>query len=183
MKVKYNNILFDSELEVEYYKHLEESNLEFIYHPSPIQINKTNKYTPDFIVMYEDRIEIVETKGYSQFSFMKDNMVHNVMLEKTEAELTEYVEQNGINISDRKIVYKKIKYLKAFGWVDYGFKNPNTIVNQQKNKIKDLMEELKAVKNDLKDFKRYFSYLQKDKLTKSQEGWKGEFEEKWKEEQ
>ena len=76
MKIEYDGIKFDSELEVDYYKRLIEmqksAELEgFIYHPSiPITITGKNSYTPDFVVMYRDRIEIIETKGYNQFSFM-----------------------------------------------------------------------------------------------------------------
>ena len=63
-KVRYNDITFDSELEIEYYKHLQDERLFFVYHPkTPIKLNSKNTYTPDFIVFYDDRIEIVETKA------------------------------------------------------------------------------------------------------------------------
>ena len=90
-KVEYNDITFDSELEVEYYKYLKELQrkgevVTFSYHPAvPIRITNNNRYTPDFVVFYwNKRIEIVETKGYSQYSYMKDNMIHSIMQSKTE---------------------------------------------------------------------------------------------------
>ena len=184
-KVRYDNITFDSDLEVEYYKHLMENNIRNIYHPKhPIYINSKNKYYPDFICIYDDRIEIVETKGYSQYSFMKDNMIHNVMVEKTIDELVEYLYNNGFVESDligKDIVYKKIKYLKAYGWVDFDFKNPNTLANNRKNKIIELEKELKELNQYKKNVERYFSYLRNvnhlgKKLTKPQIEWKYNFE-------
>ena len=190
-KVKYGDITFDSELEVEYYKYLEEQChkgevLDFIYHPKqPIQITKNNSYTPDFCVVYADRIEIVETKGYSQYSYMKDNMIHNIMLQKSEEELKEWVltTRAGLYMLDtmyfknptRKVVYKKVKYLKAYGFVDWDFKNPNTIANKRKEKINDLSAELKELKDFKKNALRYYTYhlkiVRNEKLTKQQREW------------
>ena len=186
-KVKYDNITFDSELEVEYYKHLKEIGANFIYHPKkPIHINSKNTYTPDFIVIYNNRIEIVETKGYSQFSFMKDNMIHNVMLEKSKDDLFEFVLDNGLTENEifcKDIIYKKIKYLKSHGWVDFDFKNPNTISNKRKNKIIELEAEIDDLKEFKKNVTRYFSYIRKInsgvKLTKNQIEWKNNFEKEY----
>lgn len=179
-KVRYDNITFDSELEVEYYKYLKEQNLEFIYHPKkPIHINSKNSYTPDFIVFYDDRIEIIETKGYNQYSFMRDNMIHNFMQELYLDQKIDFLIDNGIeesSIIGKDVVYKKIKYLKSFGWVDFDFKNPNTISNQRKNKIIELEKEIKELELYKKNVERYFSYLRKDKLTKQQQEWKMNFE-------
>ena len=183
-KVKYDNITFDSELEIDYYKHLKEQNLTFIYHPKkPIHINSKSTYTPDFIVIYDDRIEIIETKGFNQFSHLRDTMVHNVMIEKDKDELFDYVLDNGLTINDilcKDILYRKIKYLKSFGWVDFDFKNPNTIANQRKNKIVELEAELKELNLYKKNIERYFSYIRNinnnKKLTKPQQEWKYNFE-------
>ena len=176
MKIQYDGIVFDSELEVDYYKHLKEKHINFIYHPEvPIKLNAKNTYTPDFIVFYQDRIEIVETKGFNQYSFMKDNMIHNLMLEKSELELKRWLEENGL-IAYAKVVYKKIKYLKSFGWVDYDFKNPNTLANQRKNKIDQLTLELKEKNQLLHNYERYFKYQHLNKLTKKQQEWLINFE-------
>ena len=172
-KVKYKGLMFDSQLEVDYCKYIERRMFtnevkSFVYHPRvPIQITNGNKYYPDFIVIYEDRVEIVETKGYSQFSFMKDNMIHNIMLSKTEAELRDWLEANGLYIA-LPIIYKKIKYLKAYGFVDWDFKNPNTIANKRKEKITELSSELKELRQFKKDTIRYFSLHNKPKLTPKQ---------------
>lgn len=175
-KVNYNGITFDSELEVEYYKYLEEQGLYFVYHPKiGIEVTKNNKYYPDFVVYYGDvKCEIVETKGYSQFSFMKDNMVHNIMLQKTEQELKEWLRKNGLRY-DYPTTYRKIKYLKAYGFVDWDFKNPNTLANQRKEKILSQKEEIKELKDFKKNAERYFGYhlkiVNNKKLTKSQKEW------------
>lgn len=183
-KVRYKNITFDSDLEVEYYKYLKEQNLNLIYHPhNPIYINSKNTYTPDFIVFYNDRIEIVETKGFNQFSYMRDNMIHNVMLEKTEDDLKEFLIDNDIPsdyVHSMRVIYKKIKFLKSFGWVDFDFKNPNTIANKRKEKINELEQQLKELINYKKNTERYFSYLinieNGKKLTKPQVEWIEKFE-------
>lgn len=190
-KVKYNDITFDSELEVEYYKYLQElykngEVLDFLYHPKhPIQVTKNNSYTPDFVVVYADRIEIVETKGFNPYSKMKDDMIHSIMLQKTEDELREWVLTNraGLYVLDtmyfkkpsRKVVYRKIKHLQAYGFVDWDFKNPNTIANKRKEKINDLSAEIKELRDFKKNAERYFKYhlkiVKNEKLTKPQKEW------------
>ena len=171
MKVMYDLETFDSELEVEYYKHLkaDKTVLSFKYHPKiTIQITKNNYYTPDFIVKYADRFEIVETKGYNPYSKMRDDMIHQVMLAKPESELIDYVVVNGFIWDEQKVVYRKIKYLKAYGFVDWDFKNPNTIANKRKEKINEQNVELKELRKFKKDTIRYFSLHNKSKLTANQ---------------
>lgn len=180
-KILYNGIYYDSQLELDYFNYLNENNIKFIYHPKkPIKINNKSTYTPDYVCFYDDRIEIVELKGYNPYSHLRDEMIHNSMLEKTTEELLQYLYDNGINDTIGKdIVYKKLKYLKTYGFVDFDFKNPNTIANKRKEKINDLSSELKELNNYKKNVERYFSYLrtQKNKkLTKAQLEWKEKFE-------
>lgn len=186
MKVSYKYIQFDSELEVDYCKYLEQKQihgelLDFDYHPNQIH-NLVGKrsYTPDFIVLYRDRIEIVECKGYNPYSKMIDDQIHNVMLSKNNDWLAEYVE-SVINskpqrfsskwdkvLETKNVIYKKIKYLKAYGFVDWDFKNPNTIANKRKEKINEQNVELKELRKFKKDTIRYFSLYNKSKLTANQ---------------
>ena len=190
-KVKYDDIIFDSELEVEYYKYLVELYAKgvisaFYYHPAiPIKITKNNTYTPDFVVFYFDRrIEIVETKGYNPYSKMRDDMIHQVMLSKPEQELRDWLNKNYDSLYDNKfqlkfnnyrVVYRKVKYLKAYGFVDWDFKNPNTIANKRKEKINDLSSEIKELRDFKKEAERYFRYhlkiVNNEKLTKPQKEW------------
>ena len=188
-KVKYDDITFDSELEVEYYKYLVELYengviTSFYYHPSiPIKITKNNTYTPDFVVFYLDRrIEIVETKGYNPYSKMRDDMIHQVMKSKSEQELRDWIKENfSFNIylyidgDNYSVVYRKVKYLKAYGFVDWDFKNPNTIANKRKEKINDLSTEIKELRDFKKEAERYFRYhlkiVNNEKLTKPQKEW------------
>ncbi len=187
-KVEYDNIKFDSELEVEYYKYLENLEKEgivqyFVYHPCvPIKITKNNTYTPDFVVYYTapdgvsyERCEIIETKGYNPYSKMRDDMIHQVMLSKTKQELREWLGENETNCYNDNIIYRKIKYLKAYGFVDWDFKNPNTIANKRKEKINEQKDEIKELKDFKKDAERYFRYHLKlvynKKLTKAQREW------------
>ena len=190
-KVKYDDITFDSELEVEYYKYLVELYengviTSFYYHPSiPIKITKNNTYTPDFVVFYLDRrIEIVETKGYNPYSKMRDDMIHQVMQSKSEQELRDWLNKNYDSVYDNKfqlkfnnysVVYRKVKYLKSYGFVDWDFKNPNTIANKRKEKINDLSSEIKELRDFKKEAERYFRYhlkiVNNEKLTKPQKEW------------
>ena len=203
-KVTYENITFDSELEVEYYKYLIRNFakgvvLDFFYHPDSIpSLVGKRSYQPDFLVLYEDRIEIVETKGYNPYSKMIDDQIHNYMQAKSTRWLASYVlgnlahrtliarhldQWNATCLTDN-VYYKKVKYLKAFGFVDWDFKNPNTLSNQRKAKIQVLEAELKQVNLELKDYKRYMNYLfATKKLTKSQNEWKIKFEANFKEQQ
>ena len=188
-KVNYDGIAFDSELEVEYYKYLQElirqgKVITFNYHPAiPIQITKNNTYTPDFVVYYNNRVEIVETKGYNPYSKMRDDMIHQVMLSKTEQELRDWIRQNyrfnfyenSVDCNTYKVEYKKVKYLKAYGFVDWDFKNPNTIANKRKEKIQEQSSEIKELRDFKKNAIRYFTYhlkiVNNEKLTKPQREW------------
>lgn len=189
-KVKYDNITFDSDLEVEYYKYLQEEKERgkvrtFFYHPQvPIKITKNNSYTPDFVVFYGSRIEIVETKGYNPYSKMRDDMIHQVMLAKTEQELRDWINENydavydgkfQVNFNSFRVAYRKIKYLKAYGFVNWDFKNPNTIANKRKAKINEQQDEIKALREFKKNAERYFKYhlkiVDNEKLTKTQREW------------
>ena len=197
-KVNYAGKTFDSELEVEYYKHLKADVgtgkylVEgFIYHPAPIK-NLVGKrsYTPDFLIMYADHhVEIVECKGYNPYSKMIDDQIHNVMLSKSDEFLLNYVldyivseyeedEDSGLFsdwMSTNKVVYRKIKYLKAYGFVDWDFKNPNTLANKRKEKIIEQKDEIKELRDFKKDAERYFRYhlkiVDNEKLTKPQREW------------
>ena len=190
-KVEYDNIKFDSELEVEYVKYLRELKnkgevLSFCYHPDAIQ-NLVGKrsYTPDFLVAYRDRIEIVECKGYNPYSKMIDDQIHNVMLSKNEYFLKSYICDVKVRHMQffcgiewdiaNKVVYRKVKYLKAYGFVDWDFKNPNTIANKRKEKINEQAQELKELKDFKKNALRYFTYhlklVNNEKLTKAQREW------------
>ena len=201
-KVKYDDITFDSELEVEYYKYLVELYekgviTSFYYHPSiPIKITKNNTYTPDFVVFYLDnKIEIVETKGYNPYSKMRDDMIHQVMQSKSEQELRDWLNKNYDSLYDNKfqlkfnnysVVYRKVKYLKAYGFVDWDFKNPNTIANKRKEKINDLSTEIKELRDFKKEAERYFRYhlkiVNNEKLTKPQKEWYYNYTKKLREE-
>ena len=209
-KVKYNDITFDSELEVEYYKYLQTYNdtpgkphfLDgFVYHPTPIyNLIGKRSYTPDFILCFADgHAEIVECKGYNPYSKMIDDQIHNVMLSKSSEELHEYymdfVIHNLRNLDDspnagcssdwldvNKVIYKKVKYLKAYGFVDWDFKNPNTIANKRKEKINEQSAEIKELRDFKKEAERYFRYhlkiVNNEKLTKPQKEWYYKYVEK-----
>lgn len=178
MKVEYNGKTFDSELEVEYYKYLEERTniLRFIYHPKQIPnfVGKRS-YTPDFIVQYQDHWEIVECKGYNPYSKMIDDQIHTIMQQKDETWLRSYIQFNGYYCIDIPVKYVKVKYLKAYGFVDWDFKNPNTIANKRKAKINDLSSEIKELREFKKNAERYFKYhlkvVKNEKLTKTQKEW------------
>lgn len=171
-KITRNNIIFDSELEINYYDYLTEKGVNFIYHPiKSILINSKNRYYPDFIEIHEHIIYITETKGYNPYSKLKDDMIHNAMLDKPNHELRTYINSLKINIDGKEIIYRKIKFLKNYGFVDFDFKNPNSLLNNRRNKIKELEYENKILRDQVKNFNRYFGYLQKSKLTKPQQLW------------
>ena len=178
MKIEFEGIEFDSELEVEYYKYLKENKdiIYFIYHPIPIKVGKKGNYTPDFIVFYTDKIQVVETKGYNPYSKARDATIHSIMLEKTENELRAYVKEAfyestaekwvqdkilrlGCLINEAKVEYKKIKHLNKFGWVDFSFKPPK----RDKEKIKILEAENKELSRFKKDSLKYWKLFYSNK--------------------
>lgn len=190
MKSKYNGIKFDSELEVDYYKDLVDRQNrheieKFFYHPIPLK-TIFGKYTPDFIYQDSKSIYIIETKGYNQFSFKSDAMIHKYMLSLSSEELKKYVMDinavNGFNgdttfdIIDRECKYQKIKYsrrLKAF--VDWKYKDP-TMLDKLREKNKALEEENKELKKFKKDtlrFHKYYFYTKK--LTPKQKIFESEY--------
>lgn len=190
-KINYKDIFFDSQLEVDYYQHLEQLQtsgevVDFIYHPLQIpNLVYSRSYTPDFIVLYKgSRVEVVETKGWSQFSYKIDDQIHNAMKALSRSELRDYVNKNldrfknvkfRFNANGLEVVYRKLKHLKAYGWVDYEWKNPNTLANQRKIKIEELEQVLKAQNKKLKNCERYIDYILKiqdgQKITKQQREW------------
>lgn len=186
-KVRYDNISFDSELEVEYYKYLKENNIRFMYqneyknNPIKINLGRRKTYTPDFIVFDDENkiIKIIELKGYAKWSANEDNNIMDFMKNKVATDkdfLIEWLAQLDIDTRGWDIDYSRLKHLKSYGFVDFNFKNPNTISNQRKNKIIELEKDIKELELYKKNVERYFGYLRKDKLTKQQQEWKLKFE-------
>ena len=183
-RVEYDGITFDSEWEKDYYIYLkEELKADFIkYHPEPIfDLVARKKYTPDFIYCKEDTISVVEVKGgYNPYAnHFQDDMIHKEMKAKDYRWLYNYFWKNGIKFTHSEdgyydLKYEKVKKLKK-GWVDYDFKNPNTIAKKRKEKINDLSTEIKELRDFKKDAERYFRYqikiVQNEKLTKPQKEW------------
>lgn len=184
-KVFYNGLSFDSEWEKGFYLHLindlKINENDIWRNIEPItDLMARKKYTPDFI--YYDKgtktFHIVEVKGnYNPFAnHFQDDMIHKEMKAKDQMDLRLYVQSNGIETYfDDHFIYEKVKLLKAYGWVDYEWKNPNNRVSQQKAKINDLSVELKELKEFKKNMLRYLTYHKKivenQKLTKSQKEW------------
>lgn len=190
-KIKYDNIIFDSELEVNYYEYLRELDYKFMYqneykhNPIKINLGRRKTYTPDFIVFDEvnKTIVITELKGYAKWTANEDNNIMDFMKNKVETDkdfLINWLCELNIDTRGYDIKYIRLKYLKAYGFVDYNFKNPNSLSNQRKNKILELEKELKEQKEIIKNVDRYFSYVRKEKkkekLTKQQQQWKNEYE-------
>ena len=179
-KVEYMGITFDSEWEKDYYIYLkEELKADFIkYHPEPIyDLVARKQYTPDFIYIKDNIISVVEVKGnYNPFAnHFQDDMIHKEMKAKDRNWLERYFFKNGIVVKDTDILkYEKVKKLKQ-GWVDYDFKNPNTIANKRKEKINEQSLEIKDLRDFKKNAERYFRYhlkiVNNEKLTKVQREW------------
>lgn len=164
------DIYFDSELEQKYYHYLKDNGVDFMYQTeyknTPIQVNigKRKNYTCDFIEEYENKVVITETKGYSKWSGNIDNEICDFMKHKAQYDkgfIVEWLARVGVDTKGKDIEYQRIKYNKTYGWVDYDFKNPNTIANKRKNKIIELEQELKELKAKLKDYDRYVEITQK----------------------
>lgn len=191
MKINYENIVFDSELEMNYFIYLKENNIKYLYQDKyrdkPIKINlgRRKTYVPDYIIFDEENkvIKIIELKGYAKWSANEDNNIMDFMKNKVLTDkqfLIDWLVSLDINVCGYDIDYQRLKHLKNFGFVDFDFKNPNTLSNQRKNKIIELEQEIKENKEYRKNVERYFSYLRNikngKKLTKAQIEWKNKFE-------
>ena len=189
-KVEYAGIEFDSQLEVDYYKLLVDgmengSILWFTYHPSKIpNLVGKRSYTPDFVVLSKNCAMIVETKGYNSYSYRIDDAIHQTMLGKDKKWIYNYIFNElplqWVNyfldkITVDEVGYRKIKYLQSYGFVDWDFKNPNTLANKRKEKILSQKDEIKELKEFKKNAERYFTYYVKlknmGKLSKAQREW------------
>ena len=192
-KVYYENMSFDSEWEKDYYIYLIEigvkkENIWRNIKPFTDLIAR-NKYTPDFIYFKGNSFCIVEIKGnYNPYAnHFQDEMIHKEMKAKTQAELKAYVLENGIKLPDVNplfFCYFKLKKLKK-GWVDYDYKNPNTLANKRKEKINEQKDEIKKLQEFKKNAERYFKYhlkiVKNEKLTKPQKEWYYKYVEELKE--
>lgn len=205
MKISYNGIIFDSELEVTFYQMLEQETLlkngaiNFLYQTTykhtPIHINlgRRKNYTPDFIIIDDINsiIYIIETKGYAKWSANEDNNIMDFMQNKVIYDtkfLRNWLEDVFFDTmfidvkkaQEYEIKYHRLKHLKGVGFVDYNYKNPNSISNKRKLKIEEQTIEIKELKSFQKDTLRYFGYLKKEKnnqkLTRSQLEWFENFE-------
>ena len=192
-KIYYDNLSFDSEWEKEYYIYLRDVvKAEGIWRDLVAikGLMGRDKYTPDFIYLKDKVFHIVEVKGnYNPYAnHFQDDMIHREMKTKNQQFLRYYVANNGISTYfDNTFVYEKIKKLKAHGWVDYEWKNPNTLSNQRKAKITELEQSMKEINKRLKDYERFVDYVLKiqdgQKLTKQQREWYMNFikeHKKWK---
>lgn len=190
-KVRYENIFYDSELELNYSLYLKENGIKYIYQndfrhiPIKINLGRRKTYVPDYIIFDEENkvIKIIELKGYAKWSANEDNNIMDFMKNKVLTDkkfLIDWLVSLDINVCGYDIDYQRLKHLKGFGFVDYNFKNPNTLSNQRKNKIIELEQEIKENKEYRKNVERYFSYLRNikngKKLTKQQLEWKNNFE-------
>ncbi len=187
MKIYYEGITFDSELEVDYYKSLKENNVRFLYqneyknNPIHINLGRRKNYTPDFVTINDEVkvITIIEMKGYAKWTANEDNNIMDFMINKVNTDvgfLTSWLAEIGVDTRGYDIKYQRLKYLKGIGFVDYYYKNPNSLSNKRKQKIEEQNVEIKELREYKKNVERYFSYLKKNKLTKQQLDWKKNFE-------
>lgn len=182
MRIKYNEINFDSELEVNYYNYLKENNIEFKYqneyekNPIKVNIGRRKNYTPDFIIYDNESkiITVVETKGWTKWSGNDDNSIMDFMTNQAKENpvfiISWLKEINGYK-DGYTVNYRRIKFIKKFGFVDYDFENPNSQINKARNKIKTQKEELKELSQFKKDTIKYFKLSRKsltEKLTTKQ---------------
>lgn len=174
MKTNYNDIEFDSDLEAEYYKYLQTNNIRFKYQneysrtPIKISLGRRKTYTPDFVVYDNEnkKIRIIETKGYAKWSANEDNNIMDFMkyqVSENPAFLISWLKEANLYEEGYSLEYQRIRYNKTFGWVDYNFKNPNSRVNKQKEKIKELELENKSLQKFQKDTIKYFKLMKSTK--------------------
>ena len=190
MKVNYNGIIFDSELEVAYYQWLQEIGIEFVYqdkykkNPIPINLGRRKTYTPDFITYdwHSKTITIIELKGYAKWTANEDNNIMDFMkhqVAENPSYLIDWLKSNNLYREGYKVEYARLKHLKGTGFVDYNYKNPNSLSNKRKAKIQELESELKELKQFKKETLRYFKlYLSDKKKTQKQYEYLGQYLEK-----
>lgn len=186
MKISKYDITFDSELELNYYDYLKDNKVPFVYQSDfkksiDIRLGRRKTYRPDFVTYDDDNktVTIVEMKGYAKWTANEDNNIMDFMLHKVETDqefLIKWLKENDIYKENYRVLYKRLKFIKGIGFVDYKYKNPNTLLNKRKVKIEELEKENRELKKRLKEYEKYYQCLKKEKLTKKQIEWCARFE-------
>lgn len=180
MQQEYNGIMFDSDQEIMYYQLLKQNGTSFFYQDrykkTPLRINlgRRKTYVPDFVIWKDQEFKIIELKGWSKWSGNEDNAIMDFMKNKVLTDQTflkNWLKEIGfptpmVNMAEVK--YQRLKYLKGLGFVDYDFKNPNSLINQKRRKVKEQQDEIKQLKAENKLLRRYYELSIKDSLNKSQ---------------
>lgn len=178
MTKKYNGIEFSSQIGLSYYKEMLEKDFVLTIYTNikyPLS-KKYGGYYPMFIIEYNNHYEIIDVRSYANSSNSKAVTISNEIKEKTPQELRDYVSNNIGFECGKPCIYRKLRYIKTLGFVDFNFNANEAKKEKKKEEDKTLREELKELRAKVREFDKFINLMNKgDKLKRDEKRWLNEF--------
>lgn len=180
MEKTYDGKKFKSTKDLIYYKELlENDNVLTIYMniKEPL-IKKYGNYTPTFIVEYKTHYELVDIVLYTSPSKSKTILIMNEIAQKSSLELEEYISSALGYKCEKRVIYRKLRYIKSLGFVNFDYDYREEKKQKQKQEIKSIYEEVKTLRAKVREYERFITLMNKgDKLRRDEKRWLNEFKE------
>ena len=178
MEKTYDGKKFKSTKDLIYYKELlENDNVLTIYMniKEPL-IKKYGGYTPTFIVEYKTHYELVDIVLYTSPSKSKTILILNEIAQKSSLELEEYISTALGYKCEKRVIYRKLRYIKSLGFVNFDYDYREEKKQKQKQEIKSIYEEVKSLRAQVREYEKFINLMNKgDKLRRDEKRWLNDF--------
>lgn len=178
MEKNYDGKKFKSAKDLIYYKELlENDNVLTIYMniKEPL-IKKYGNYTPTFIVEYGTHYELIDIVLYTSPSKSKTILIMNEIAQKSPLELQEYASTVLGYKCEKRVIYRKLRYIKSLGFVNYDYDYREEKKQKLKQEVKSIYEEVKTLRAQVREYERFINLMNKgDKLRRDEKRWLNEF--------
>lgn len=178
MEKTYDGKKFKSTKDLIYYKELLENDdvLTIYMNIKEPLIKKYGNYTPTFIVEYKTHYELVDIVLYTSPTKSKTILILNEIAQKSPLELEEYISSALGYKCDKRVIYRKLRYVKSLGFVNYDYDYREEKKRKQKQEIKSIYEEVKILRAKVREYEKFINLMNKgDKLRRDEKRWLNEF--------
>lgn len=175
---KYNGIEFKSEKDLLYYKELLDNDevLTIYTQIKEPLIKKYGGYKPTFIVEYKTHYELVDIVIYTSATKSKTILMLNEIAQKSLLELQEYISTALGYKCEKRVIYRKLRYIKSLGFVNFDYDYREDKKLKQKQEIKSIYEEVKSLRAKVREYERFITLMNKgNKLRRDEKRWLNEF--------